>query len=241
MRLDVMGSALAILLVTAQNAPAAFTISFDSRDFGIASVFNHVTRFDFEIIVDDVLQPGRTYTNPVIDRVNYRIDGVLPDPTPSMFGGFQLVRSISGAEFYTLSPDATVSFSVAGTADLGDGLQFNELSGTGVIFEFNAREFNQSPGRYHPPVLTLRADGTGRLVNADNQSTFPNPPPPIGSGLIVNVAVADEYDVNLSFSSGLTIAAVPEPTAWFAIACVSACGISFHRPVTARVQCDSDR
>jgi hypothetical protein len=83
-----------------------------------------------------------------------------------------------------------------------------------TVFSFNARELDQNPGRYHPPIFTLNADGTGQLVNANNMSIFPNPPPPAGSGLLVDVNVGDEYDVDLTFDTSLTIAApIPIPPA----------------------------
>ena len=136
----------------------------------------------------------------------YVHEGVLGDPTPSGFPGFKLVRSITGADFYRLSPDATIEFSVNASADLSDGLQINELDGAGIVFRMNARELDQQPGRYHPPILTFNADGSGRLVNANNKSIYPNPDPPLGSGELVDVNIGDEYDVDLSFAPTLSIA-----------------------------------
>ena len=114
-------------------------------------------------------------------------------------------------------------------ADLTDGLQLSELSGTTPIFQLNAREFNQNPGRYHPPIFMLNSDGTGRLVNANNQSTFNNPPPPMGSGLPVNVQIADEYDIALAFApASVTIASIPEPSAcWFFV--ISGCFLAARK------------
>ena len=109
-----------------------------------------------------------------------------------------LVLFIDGAEFYNLSPDAALRFTVSPTANLSDGLQLAELVGTNDVFYFNAREFNQAPGRYHPPILRLNSDGTGSLANADNQSDVPNPPPPQGSGMLVDVEVGEEYSVILA-------------------------------------------
>lgn len=207
--------AICVCWLTPKPAHATFTLTFDDADFGIASVFNDVADFRVEIVVDDDLAPGQTYTNPALVQVDYSVQGVLNSPTPSGFPGFQLVRSIGGAAFYGLSPEAALSFTVRADADLSDGLQINELAGNTPAFEFNAREFNQQPGRYHPPRLRLNADGTGQLINANNQSTFPNPDPPIGSGLLVDVDFGDEYDVALSFDPGLTIAGpvavIPEP------------------------------
>ncbi len=213
---------LALGFAIHHDARGAFTLSLDSGDFGAASVYNKVALFSFQFAVAEPLVAGREYSNPTLQGVAYTIRGVLDDPipTPSMFPGFFLVRTIDGADFYNLSPDATLRFTVADSADFSDGLQFDELDGTGTLFEFNARELDQAPGRYHPPILTLDSDGTGRLTNADNQSTFPNPPPPTGSGLLVDVEIAEEYDVRLSFNTGLTIVAVPEPSA---VTLVAAC------------------
>ena len=203
-----------LLFLVTSPARADFTLSFSSNDIGVSSVFNNVTFFSFDIVVGGTITPGATFSNPNLVSVDYRINGSLPQSTPSGFPAFQLVRSINGADFYNLSPEAELEFSVSSTADLSDGLQMNELDGSGTVFSFNAREFNQNPGRYHPPIFTLDDIGVGRLVNANNQSTFPNPDPPVGSGQLVDVEIADEYDVMLSFSPNLTIAtsAVPEPS-----------------------------
>lgn len=200
------------LLLTTPAAFADFVLSFDDSGFGITSSYNDVSEFSFDITVAGELVAGGVYDDPALVSVSYVIRGVLTSPTPSGFTGFLLIRNIDGAEFYELSPDASLSFAVAASADLSDGLQLGELTGTAPVFRLNAREFDQQPGRYHPPILTLNADGSGRLANADNASSFPNPPPPAGSGLIVDVAVGEEYDVALSFDPALTIVApVPVP------------------------------
>lgn len=201
-------------LCVSQAAMAEFTVSLDSADFGVTSVYNNVASFSFDLVIDAPLVAGGTYSNPAITSVEYKVFGVLDDPlpTPSGFPQFQLVRSMTGAEFYSLSPESGLSFAIDAGADLSDGVQLSELAGAGAVFELNLREFNQAPGRYHPPILTLNSDGTGRLVNADNQSTFKNPDPPVGSGLLVDVDIADEYDVTLSFDPSATTIAVPEPT-----------------------------
>jgi len=193
-------------------ALADFTLSFDSADFTISSNFNDVASFHFDITVASNLVPGGVYVDPPLDSVDYSVQGILMDPTPSGFSHFNLVRSISGLDFYGLSPNATLSFTLRADADLSDGLQMNELAGAGLVFVLNARELDQDPGRYHPPIFTLNADGTGRLVNADNESIYPNPPPPMGSGMLVNVEIGDEYDVDLAFDTELSIAdPVPAP------------------------------
>lgn len=220
--------AAAVLAIAAPHSQAAFTLSFDHSDFGITSTFNNVRQFSFEIVIDDDLVAGMAYSNPSLVSVDYRIVGVLTSPTPSMFPGFNLMRTVIGADFYNLSPDAELSFAIDLSADLTDGLQFSELSGSGTVFSFNAREFNQNPGRYHPPIFSLNSDGTGRLVNANNQSTFNNPPPPLGSGLPVDVLVAEEYDVSLSFNTSLLIA-VPEPSPWPLLILIMASWRRFHQ------------
>ncbi|MEM9646573.1 MAG: PEP-CTERM sorting domain-containing protein, partial [Planctomycetota bacterium] len=210
-----------------------------STEVAISSVRNQITQFEFEITVNETLLAGESYQNPILGSVDYRVFGILPDPTPSGFPSFQLVRSISGNDFYSLSPDASLRFSVSAAADLSDGLQVSELSGSGTVFEFNARELNQAPGRYHPPILTLDSDGTGRLVNANNASTFPNPPPPIGSGQLVNVSIGDEYDVSLNFEPSLSVAAVPEPgTVLLLAGGLAVCAFRYTRRKDARVTDD---
>ena len=177
---------------------ADVTLTLSSDDFAIASVYNNVANFNFSITLAGTIAPGVTYHNPLLRRVNYEVQGVLTQPTPSGFPGFTLRRDIDGADFYNLSPEAALSFTVSPTANLSDGLQLAELVGTSDVFYFNAREFNQTPGRYHPPILRLNSDATGSLANADNQSDVPNPPPPTGSGLLVDVAVGEEYNVILA-------------------------------------------
>ena len=196
-----------IMLMPGAAVRADFTLSLTQDDFTVTSVFNDVATFSFTIDVAETLVAGTTYTDPTLNSITYRVEGVLNQPTPSGFPGFTLVRSIPGADFYGLSPDASLRFAVASDADLTDGVQLSDLAGP--VFVLNAREFNQNPGRYHPPILTLNADGTGRLVNADNQSTFPNPDPPVGSGMLVDVAIGDEYDVALGFQPLSSTFSVP--------------------------------
>ena len=193
-------------LAMGKVAHADVVLSISSNDFSTSSVYNDVANFNFEIIIAGTLSPGVAYANPPLRNVSYTVVGVLASPTPSGFPGFNLVRNdIVGADFYNLSPDASLSFTILASADLSDGLQLSELSGTTTVLYFNAREFNQAPGRYHPPILRLNFDGTGSIANADNQSTFPNPPPPMGSGMLVDVEVGEEYEVNLSGGSALTL------------------------------------
>ena len=200
-----------LLAFLPSSAFAQFELRFSDADFGVTSVFNDVAAFSFDIVVNDNLQAGRTYVNPDLVSVSYVVNGVLAQPTPSGFPGFFLQRTISGSEFYSLSPDATLVFEVAASANLADGLQLSELVGA-PTFLLNAREFNQDPGRFHPPIFSLESNGTGRLTNANNQSTFNNP----ATGAPVDIEIADEYDVNLSFTPSLVtisdpVIAVPLP------------------------------
>ena len=213
-------SVILFLLMTfnTQSAQAQFTIALDETSFGIANTFNNITQFDIEISVAQPLVAGGVYNNPVINQVDYSVFGTLPNATPSGFSAFQLVRSLTGTDFYAQSPESSLQFSIQSTADLSDGLQLSELVGTGsaTSFFFNAREFDQDPGRFHPPDFSLFADGTGVLQNANNQSVFPNPPPPFGSGTLVDVTFGEEYIADLTFSpSDVTLVTVPEPaTSW---------------------------
>ena len=185
------------LICLCSTARADVTLTVSSDDFAIASVYNNVANFNFEITLAGTIAPGVTYDNPPLVNVTYTVEGVLNDPTPSGFPAFVLQRDIDGAEFYSLSADAALRFSISPAANLSDGLQLAELLGTVDIFYFNAREFNQTPGRYHPPILRINSDATGSLANADNQSDVPNPPPD-GSGMLVDVEIGEEYSVILA-------------------------------------------
>ena len=201
------------------SANAEFILSFSDADFVETDTFNEINQFSIDISVADNLVAGGVYTDPIINSVDYRIGGILALATPSGFPGFLLIRSMTGTEFYAQSPESGLDFSITASADLSDGLQVSELMGMGTVFTFNARELNQAPGRYHPPIFTLNSDGTGQLLNANNMSTFPNPPPPTGSGLLVNVTPGEEYISDLGFNTSLTIAtAVPEPSSCLLLA-----------------------
>ena len=208
-------SITSLLCLLATSAYAQTTLQIDEADFGITNSFNEVDLFEFNIDLPSNLVAGQSYVDPSISQIDYRVDGDLTAMgSPSGFPGFRLIRNYSGAEFYAQSPDATLQFEIDSAADLSDGLQLSELAsnGTDPILLFNARELNQDPGRYHPPVLSLFADGTGLLQNANNQSTILNP----DSNALVDIDFGEEYIINLSFDpSSVTIGgpvAVPEPT-----------------------------
>lgn len=215
MRKSILALALLLVILGTQTSRADVLLNVNSSDFAITDTFNEITFFNFDITLTGSIEAGGTYVNPAITGISYRVNGTLPNATPSGFPGFALVRTYSGTDFYNQSPESGMSFSIKADANLTDGLQLDELVGTGTdnIFYFNAREFDQNPGRYHPPEFFLRADGTGRLWNANNKSSFPNPDPPSGSGLLVDVDFGDEYIADLDFTpSSVTFATgVPEP------------------------------
>ena len=227
-------AALALGFCHVDSAVAQTTLRINSDDFDITSVFNEITSFNFEIELTENVIAGETYNNPDINQVAYQVFGDLPSPTPSGFPAFALTRSYSGAEFYNQSPDAGLQFSIDANADLSDDLQYSELVGIGAadILIFNAREQDQDPGRYHPPELVLRADGTGQLQNAANASTFRNPPPPMGSGELIgpDFEAGDEYIVNLSSFSSATLAVTPVPSpSSFCLLSLMAVGVASSR------------
>ena len=192
------------LLLTSSAYSFVFTLSYDSRDLvndiAVSENYNALRNFNFTIDVNAPLTAGTTYTNPILNGVNYNIYGILSDPTPSNFSAFDLMRTIGGTEFYTQG--SSLDFEISGTADLSNGLQASEL----VSFTFNGREVNT--GRFHPAYLTLDSAGTGTLYNSDNVSVMP----PANKNL--DVDFGDEYDLDLSFdASTLTLVAVPEPAA----------------------------
>ena len=197
----------------------AFVVSFEASDFGLNPTFSNVQTFQFSIDIAGPLTAGTVYNNPTLNEVNYSVFGFL-DITPSGFPAFNLIRSISGADFY--GQGSSLSFEVAAAADLTDGLQVSELVGVDPVFLFNGLELDT--GRYHPALLQLNADGTGSIRNSDNIGGI-NP----GSGLEVNVSAGEEYITELTFNPNtLTLAeatAVPEPAVGLPLLMLSAVGL----------------
>lgn len=183
----------------------AFTITLDSNNFGVSPVFSSVTSFIFVIEVDEPFLPGTTYSNPTLSLVDYTIGGALASGTPSGFPGFLLERTINGTDFYTQG--SSLNFTIAASANLADGLQMSELTGTEPAFVLNAREVNT--GRYHPTLFELSTNGTGLVQNSNNfGDTTLNP----STGQLVNVNFGEEYISNLTFNPSTTTIGVPEPT-----------------------------
>ena len=180
-------------------APAlswADRLTFQAIDFELNPTFSDVRTFAFSINLAIPVTAGSSYSNPELTRVDYNVFGTLDD-TPSGFPAFDLVRAISGSEFY--NQGSSMMFEVDITADLSDGLQVSELVGTGIVFEFNGREVGT--GRYHPALVQLNADGTGSIRNSNNTGGI-NP----GSGLVVDVDFGEEYITELTFDpSTLTV------------------------------------
>lgn len=195
---------VAILFPFAANA---FVLHFTASDFTRAPVFSSVTNFDFVIDIVGVLAPG-VYNNPSLNFVDYEVNGSLAAGTPSGFPAFALKRPenggfLSGAEFY--AQGSSLNFEISTTADLSDGLQLNELVGTDPVFVFNGREVDT--GRYHPALVELNADGTGRIQNSNNQSNVPNP----ATMQTFNITFGEEYVTDLSFNPNQLTLVAPVP------------------------------
>jgi len=189
-----MKSLLAIILLGVCNPLYAFTLTINSDNFAASPQFSNVTSFDFSIEIDGDLQ-ARAYNNPTITSVTYSVSGSLVQGTPSGFDAFALERDITGEEFY--AQGSSLSFEVAESANLSDGLQVDELVGDASVFVFNGREENN--GRFHPALLELRSDGTGQIQNSDNVPTL---------SPRLEVDFGAEYITALTFDAGnLTLVA----------------------------------
>lgn len=194
--------ALSLILALAVFGSASaqtMMLTISSNDFQVTNVFSDVDFFDIEIEIDAPLAAG-VYDNPDILTVDYQVTGTLVAGTPSGFPAFDLQRSMTGAEFYTQG--SALSFEIAPSAVLSDGVQAAELAGNAVILMFNGREVDN--GRFHPALLELNADGTGRIQNSDNVPTL-DP--------LVEVNFGEEYITDLVYDPGNTtlIAATPIP------------------------------
>ncbi len=187
---------MTLSLILFSHLANAFVIDFDSDDFVTTPVFNQVVDFDFRIEIEGALE-SRVYETIVsdddtqlVEEILYNISGVLTIPTPSEFLAFDLMHPPITGEAFDDQVGSALRFEVSQDADLSDGLQLNELipDTDGVIFILNAREVGT--GRFHPPVIQLRSDGTGIIQNSNNQ-------PDIAEASINPGA---EYITNLSFN-----------------------------------------
>lgn len=182
--------ALASLLGATSVSAQSMVIDLSSDDVIVGNVFSDVDTFEFTIEIDAELTVG-AFDNPPISGVEYRVNGVLAEGTPSGFPAFDLVRSITGDEFY--AQGSSLQFVIADSAVLDDGVQIGELVGAEMALRFDAREIDT--GRFHPPVLTLGTNGTGRLLNSNNVPTL-DPRQDVEPG--------SEYINNLMFDAGNT-------------------------------------
>ena len=206
-----------ILSLTAFSSANAQTmlLSISSDDYQVTNVFSNVSTFALDIEINSPLAAG-VYTNPEIVSVDYSVSGSLAVGTPSGFTTFALQRNITGTEFY--AQGSSLSFEIDVGAALVDGVQIAELVGSDIVLTFNGREIGN--GRYHPALLELNIDGTGRIQNSDN-IIVEDPLDQVGFGT--------EYITDLMFDAGNTtvitaMPVAPPPssggggaTSWFAI------------------------
>ncbi len=186
-------TSLAVLatLVAFANANAqTMILSTSNSDYQVTPVFSDVGAFSIDVEIDAPLAPG-VYIDPPIIRVTYQVTGVLEAGTPSEFPSFDLQRNISGEVFY--EQGSSLRFEIAQNAVLSDGVQAIELVGGGTVLTYNAREVDNE--RFHPALLELNANGTGRIQNSDNIPTL-DP--------LLEVAFGEEYITDLAFDPGNT-------------------------------------
>ncbi|GMG84683.1 hypothetical protein LNKW23_38990 [Paralimibaculum aggregatum] len=157
-----------------------------------------VLDFDFEVSLRVPLLPGTAYSDPAIAVIEYNVSRFLDHGNPSGFLEFLLQSEdinmgapVGGAQFY--GNGGGLDFIIAAGADLSDGLQASELetlpdlgydnlidlsnpailtppliplNDDNAILVLDARE--DGTGRYHPPLLVLKNDGTGFIMNSNN-------------------------------------------------------------------------
>lgn len=177
---------IALFLATLSVASSAFgsVISFNSSDVVIGGTpVGNVQFWEFDIDLSAPLILGAN-ANPGINTVDYQVSGSLDSGNPSGFPAF-ILRSedinpgnapVTGTQFY--NNGALIDFIISAGADLSDGLQVSELDllpdqgypapvdDNGAVFVLNARE--DGTGRYHPPIVIFRNDGTGQILNSNN-------------------------------------------------------------------------
>jgi len=181
------------VLMTSQWAHAqSFQLTINSENLTPVPVFSSVSTFDITIDVAAPLAAG-TFSNPPLNGVQYNVTGSLAAGTPSQSEAFELRRDIAGDEFY--AQGSSLSFSISQTAVLIDGVQIAELID-------NAREVGN--GRFHPPILTLNANGTGTIQNTDNvPDSMTQTVVPTGAEYITNLTF-DPGNVTIVSSSNTT-------------------------------------
>ncbi|WP_428388531.1 hypothetical protein [Mucisphaera sp.] len=160
-RLSGCMSAWLVSLAVTTSAQAAFTFTIDSDDFVTNQVYGDVLIYRVDIVIDEVLLPGRSYLNPTLQRVRYFLQGRVhsADDEPST-----IEQELSGSEFYDIA--GGINFAVKADAELEDGLQLSELASLdgnpeGALFFMN---YNRLAGILYAPVFLLRGDGVGRFA-----------------------------------------------------------------------------
>lgn len=210
--------ALGLLLAAALAQPAfSSVITFDSGDVSITGTpVGNVQNWDFSIDISAPLVFG-TNANPGINEVDYLVRGSLDSGNPSGFPAFILHSEdinggsppISGAQFY--GNGASLDFIISPGADLSDGLQVGELellpdqgypspvADDNAVFVLNARE--DGTGRYHPPLVIFRNDGTGQIMNSNNTGVNGQ----TGRDIVAQDGLffGNEYITNFTFNPGL--------------------------------------
>jgi hypothetical protein len=181
---------LITMLVVAEADAQTMILSTSSSDYQVTPVFSNVVTFSIHVEIDAPMAPG-VYVDPPIIGVTYQVTGTLAAGTPSGFPEFNLQRDITGAEFY--AQGSSLSFEISRNAVLSDGIQAAELVGGGTVLTYNAREVDNE--RFHPALLELDMNGTGRIQNSDNVPTV-DP--------LLKVAFGAEYITDLTFDPGNT-------------------------------------
>ncbi|MEO0574715.1 MAG: hypothetical protein AAF004_04565 [Pseudomonadota bacterium] len=177
--------ALVLCLPFATAVAQTSTITLSSADFTVSPIFSDIREFTITIEIDQAVAVG-VYDNPPLVSVDYDVTGTLAAGTPSGFTAFALSRSIPGADFY--AQGSSLRFEVDANANLQDGVQVSELVGADAVFTFDGREVDN--GRFHPAILTLDADGTGRIQNSNNV---------VSSNPLEEVMPGEEYVTDLSY------------------------------------------
>lgn len=194
----VVNIVIGLTLFSTANAQNMF-LDISSDDFQVTTVFSDVDTFRIAIEIDSPYAAGQ-YINPDIVSVSYAVSGTLVAGTPSGFPSFALQRDMTGTEFY--AQGSSLSFDIRPTAVLSDGVQAAELVGGALIFTFNGREIGN--GRFHPALLELDMNGTGRIQNSNNV---------IVEVPLQEVDFGEEYITDLMFDPGNTTLLTGTPVA----------------------------
>ncbi|MFK8052548.1 MAG: hypothetical protein AB8F65_06210 [Woeseiaceae bacterium] len=190
MKLSSILVSIALAILCASGQAQTTLLSLSSDELVPTAVFNEVLVFTFDIEINQEIDET-DFDNPEIVSVRYTVDGTLPTSTPSGFTAFALEREMTGTEFY--DQGSSLSFQVNANANLDDGVQMDELVGTGLVFTFNGREIGN--GRFHPALLELNSDGTGRIQNSNNV---------ISESPLESVDFGDEYITDINYDRGNT-------------------------------------